>query len=74
MMIYIKMIEMIPLASLVITKGKAMRTNKYIAQVVNLVYDIVHDKELNYAQVMQTLLSCCNYFINAMFRIEKEGM
>ncbi len=51
-----------------------MITNKYIQVAINLVYDVIHDKELNYSQVMQTLLTCCNYFINAMFRIEKQGM
>ncbi len=74
MMIYIKMIEMIPLANLVITKGKAMITNKHISAGINLVYDVVHDKELNYSQVMLTLLLILTHIINSMYRIEHEGM
>ncbi len=51
-----------------------MITNKHIQAGINLVYDIVHDKELNYSQVMQTLLLILTHIINSMYRIEHEGM
>ncbi len=46
-----------------------MKQDNYLIRVVDLVYDLTHDKEMNYVQIAKTLAKCATYLMQQYIKL-----